>query len=41
MAVPVDAIRAIHNAFRIDMERIDSAALESAKGKEGLAGTIG
>jgi hypothetical protein len=41
MAVPVDAIRAIHNAFRNDMERIDSAALESAKGKEGLSGTIG
>jgi hypothetical protein len=40
MAEPVDAIRAFHNAFRNDMERIDSAALDSAKGKEGLAVTI-
>jgi hypothetical protein len=40
MAEPVDAIRAFHNAFRNDMERIDSAALNSAKGKEGLAVTI-
>jgi hypothetical protein len=40
MAEPVDAIRAFHNAFRNDMERIDSAALDSAKGKEGLTVTI-
>jgi hypothetical protein len=40
MTEPVDAIRAIHNAFRNDMMRIDAAALESAKGKEGLAVTI-
>jgi hypothetical protein len=40
MAVPVDAIRAIHRAFRNDMKRIDSAALDSARGKEGLAVTI-
>jgi hemerythrin-like domain-containing protein len=40
MAEPVDAIRAIHNAFRYDIERIDAAALDSAKGKEGLAATI-
>jgi hypothetical protein len=41
MAEPVDAILAFHNAFRHDMERIDSAAFESAKGKEGLGVTIG
>jgi len=40
MAEPVDAIRAIHNAFRNDMERIDTAALESARGKEGLSATV-
>jgi hypothetical protein len=40
MAQPVDAIRAIHNAFRNDMMRIDAAALDSAKGKAGLAATI-
>jgi hypothetical protein len=40
MTEPVDAIRAIHNAFRNDMGHIDSAALESAKGKEGLTTTI-
>jgi len=40
MAEPVDAIRAIHNAFRNDLERIDAVALDSARGKEGLATTI-
>ena len=40
MAEPTDAIRAIHNAFRNDMHRIDAAALDSARGKEGLAATI-
>jgi hemerythrin-like domain-containing protein len=40
MVEPVDAIRAIHNAFRNDLERIDSAALEFARGKEGLAATV-
>jgi hypothetical protein len=40
MAEPVDAIRAIHNAFRNDMERIDTAAFNAAKGKEGLDTTI-
>jgi len=40
MAEPVDAIRAFHNAFRNDMERIDAAALDSARGKEGLAATV-
>ncbi len=40
MAEPIDAIRAIHNAFRNDLERIDAAALDSARGREGLAATI-
>jgi hypothetical protein len=40
MAEPVDAIRAVHNAFRIDLKRIDAAAFDAAKGKQGLAPTI-
>jgi len=40
MVEPIDAIRAIHNAFRNDMGRIDAAALDLARGKEGLAATI-
>jgi len=36
MAEPLDAVKAIHNAFRRDMEEIDAAALESARGKSGL-----
>jgi hypothetical protein len=40
MVEPVDAIRALHNAFRNDMEHIDAAALASARGTEGLAGTV-
>ena len=40
MAEPVDAIRALHNAFRNDMEHIDAAALDSARGDEGLAATV-
>lgn len=40
MAEPVDAIRAIHNAFRKDMEIIDTAAFNASKGKEGLGPTI-
>ena len=40
MAEPVDAIMAFHNAFRNDLEQIDTAALDSARGKEGLATTI-
>ena len=40
MAEPIDAVRAIHNAFRRDMERIDTAALDSARGKDGLAATV-
>jgi len=40
MTEPVDAVRAIHNAFRNDLERIDAAALNAAQGKEGLNATI-
>lgn len=40
MVEPVDVIRAFHNAFRNDMNQIDAAALDSARGKEGLAATI-
>jgi hypothetical protein len=40
MAEPLDAIMAIHNAFRHDMSIIDTAALEIARGKPGLAATI-
>lgn len=40
MVEPTDAIRAIHNAFRNDMNRIDAAALDAARGKEGLEATI-
>jgi len=40
MAEPIDAIRAIHNAFRNDLEQIDAAALDSARGKEGLDATV-
>jgi hypothetical protein len=40
MTEPVDAVLAIHNAFRNDIVRIDAAALESAKGKKGLDTTI-
>ena len=41
MTEPVDAILAIHNAFRNDILRIDAAALESAKGMKGLDATVG
>jgi hypothetical protein len=40
MAEPLDAIKAFHNAFRLDMTRIDLAALESARGNKGLIPTI-
>jgi len=40
MAEPLDAVRAIHNAFRRDMTAIDAAALDSARGKPGLAPTV-
>jgi hypothetical protein len=40
MAEPVDAILAFHNAFRNDIEQIDAAALDSARGNEGLDATV-
>ena len=40
MAEPLDAIKAMHNAFRLDMTRIDTAALESARGNKGLSPAI-
>ena len=40
MTEPLDAVMAIHNAFRQDMKAIDAAALESARGKPGLAPTV-
>jgi hypothetical protein len=40
MAEPLDAVTAIHNAFRRDMDDIDAAALDSARGKPGLAATV-
>ena len=36
MTGPLDAVTAIHNAFRRDMDIIDAAALDSARGKPGL-----
>jgi hypothetical protein len=40
MTEPMDAIMAIHNAFRRDMEGIDTAALAAARGKPGLEPAI-
>jgi len=40
MAQPLDAVMAFHNAFRRDMEGIDAAALDSARGKPGPALTV-
>jgi hypothetical protein len=40
MAEPMDAILAFHNAFRRDMSTIDSACLDSARGKPGLMPVI-
>ncbi len=40
MAGPIDAITAIHNAFRKDMEGIDAAALGTARGTPGLEATL-
>ena len=40
MAGPIDAVLAIHNAFRHDMELIDTAALEAARGKPGFEATV-
>jgi hypothetical protein len=40
MTGPMDAILAIHNAFRRDMDIIDAAALDSARGLPGLTPTV-
>jgi hypothetical protein len=40
MAGPIDAIKAIHNAFRKDMEGIDAAALGAARGTPGLGAAL-
>jgi hypothetical protein len=40
MAEPLDAIKAIHNAFRRDMAGIDAAALGSARGNPGLTSAL-
>ena len=40
MVGPIDAVVAIHNAFRADMAAIDEAAVASAQGAPGLASTV-
>jgi hypothetical protein len=40
MAGPIDAIRAVHNAFRKDMEGIDAAALGTARGEPDLEAAL-
>ncbi len=40
MTHPLNAVTAIHNAFRADMQKIDTAALEAAQGKAGLTPVI-
>ena len=40
MTGPLDAVTAIHNAFRNDIALIDSAAHDAARGKPGLAATV-
>jgi len=40
MAGPIDAVVAIHNAFRRDIAIIDSAALDAARGRPGLSATV-
>ena len=40
MNSPIDAVVALHNAFRQDIKLIDQAALDSARGKPGLEATI-
>jgi hypothetical protein len=40
MTEPLDAVMAIHNAFRRDMKGIDSAALGAARGEPGLTPAI-
>lgn len=40
MTEPMDAVMAIHNAFRRDMSGIDAAARDTARGKPGLAPAV-
>jgi hypothetical protein len=40
MAEPLDSIKVMHNAFRLDMILIDTAALDSARGNKGLSPAI-
>jgi hypothetical protein len=40
MTGPIDAVRAIHNAFRHDVALIDDAALGAARGEPGLEATV-
>jgi len=40
MPGPIDAVMAMHNAFRRDMSLVDAAALDAARGKPGLAATV-
>jgi len=40
MTEPLDAVMAIHNAFRRDLQAIDAAALDSARGTAGRAATV-
>ena len=40
MTGPIDAVMAIHNAFRQDMCLIDAAARDAARGKPGLEATV-
>jgi len=40
MAGPIDAVLAIHNAFRQDMAGIDAAALSTARGTPGLTAEV-
>ena len=40
MTGPIDAVVAIHNAFRRDMAEIDAAAVAAAGGKPGMEATV-
>ena len=40
MAGPIDAVVAIHNAFRADMANIDAAALAAARGEQDAEATV-
>jgi hypothetical protein len=40
MAEPIDGVMAFHNALRNDIARIDAAALDLARGKKELIGTV-